>query len=237
MTASTMRHDGMSTARWKAVAVMVLMLASTTLAHIWKPDIHMADERPKIELATVFPERIGDWVADKNVPIQIISPDQQALLNKIYNQTLTRVYVNPQRERIMLSVAYGGDQSEGTRAHRPEVCYPNQGFEMLSNHVGTIALPNNELRVRRLVARQDTRVEPITYWIVVGDHVALSSTEQKLEQMRYSLTRMLPDGMLVRVSTIQNDTEQGFAVQQRFIAQLDAAVAPGFRTRVFGGGG
>lgn len=227
----------MTMARWKAVAVMLLMVASAAMAHIWKPDIHMADVRPKLDLATVFPKQVGEWTADANVPLQIISPDQQALLNKIYNQTLNRVYINDKRERIMLSVAYGGDQSEGTRAHRPEVCYPNQGFEMLSNAAANLNLAaDHELRVRRLVARQDARTEPITYWIVVGDHIALSSTEQKLEQMRYSLSRVLPDGMLVRISTIQNDTDDAFRVQERFIRQLLTAVQPDFRSRVFGGG-
>ena len=37
--------------------------------------------------------------------------EQAALISKIYNQTLTRTYVNLRNERIMLSIAYGGDRA------------------------------------------------------------------------------------------------------------------------------
>ena len=61
-------------------------------------------------LETMFPKAFGDWRVDTSMPVILPSPDVQALLDKIYNQVLSRSYVNAKGERIMLSVAYGGDR-------------------------------------------------------------------------------------------------------------------------------
>ena len=194
----------------------------------------MADSRPKFELEAVFPKQFADWTVDERMPVQLVSPVTQALLSKIYNQTLSRTYVNSKQQRIMLSIAYGGDQSEGTRAHRPEVCYPAQGFEILSSEFGSVKTPDHAVRVRRLVAKLGPRIEPITYWVVVGDHIALSGTEQKLQQMRYSIGGVIPDGMLVRVSNIDPDKAEAFALQDAFVLDLTTALRQDARTRVVG---
>ena len=124
--------------RRRAVVVAGLMAASFAGAAAWRPTKRLADTRPKVVLETLFPKGFGEWRVDDRMPVQLISPDTQAMLDKIYNQTLSRTYINPRGDRIMLSVAYGGDQSDGTRAHRPEVCYPAQGFQILSRSQGRL---------------------------------------------------------------------------------------------------
>ena len=227
----------MSKARVNAVLVLGLMVLAFVGAHFWRPTAHLADTRPKVDLEVMFPVAFGDWALDRNVPVQLISPDTQATLNKIYNQTLSRTYVNRQGDRVMLSVAYGGDQSDATRAHRPEVCYPAQGFQIVSSEDGFVQTPLHPVRVRHLVAKAGGRNEPISYWIVVGDRITLSGTEQKLAQLSYSLRGMVPDGMLVRVSTIDNNPVNAYKVQQGFIAQMSTAIATGFRAQIIGTSG
>ena len=79
----------------------------------------------------MIPASFGDWSVDKSIiPLQV-DAETQAKLDKIYNQTIARTYVNSHGERIMLSVAYGGDQSDNLAVHKPEVCYYVQGFEIL----------------------------------------------------------------------------------------------------------
>ena len=114
----------MNSIRFRALVVFVLMAMSLTTAHLWRPTAKLADTRPAVDLETMFPKRFGAWALDERMPVQLVSPDTQAALNKFYNQTLSRTYVNAKGDRMMLSVAYGGDQSDATRAHRPEVCYP-----------------------------------------------------------------------------------------------------------------
>lgn len=224
----------MNALRWKTVLVLVAMMTALAGAHAWRPTQRLADTRPKVELETLFPKSFGEWTVDDRMPVQLISPDTQQVLDKIYNQTLSRTYVNHQGERIMLSVAYGGDQSDATRAHRPEVCYPAQGFEILSQRNGSIDVGGRALPVRQLLSRLGGRVEPISYWIMVGDQVVLSGTQQKLAQLSYSTRGTVPDGMLVRVSSIDPDPEKAYRVHQRFVAEMLPAIAAGQRTQVFG---
>ena len=226
----------MSPSRRRAVVVAALMAATLAGSQAWRPTVHLADTRPKVDLEAMLPKAFGGWTMGDRMPVQLISPDTQAMLSKLYNQTLNRTYVNPHGEVIMLSIAYGGDQSDGTRAHRPEVCYPAQGFELLSSRTSSQPLGGGQLPVRELVTRLGPRIEPVRYWIVVGERVALSGTQQKLEQLRYSTTGTIPDGMLVRVSSIDADASRAFQIQSRFIADLYQAVAPANRPRLFGEG-
>ena len=224
----------MNQPRRRAVVVAGLMVASLSGAAAWRPVSRLADTRAKVELESLFPKDFGEWRVDDRMPVQLISPDTQAMLNKIYNQTLSRTYVNSKGERIMLSVAYGGDQSDATRAHRPEVCYPAQGFEILSRQDGSVEVFGRSMRVRQLVSRLGSRLEPISYWIMVGDKLTLSGTEQKLAQLAYSTRGVVPDGMLVRVSSIDPDTQRAYGVQSRFIADLGQAIQPTMRQYVMG---
>ena len=220
--------------RVRAAVVVVLMALSFAGAAAWRPTTKLADTRPKVNLEMLFPKNFGGWTVDDRMPVQLVSPDTAALLSKIYNQTLSRTYVNAKGERIMLSVAYGGDQSDATRAHRPEVCYPAQGFQVIASSTGVVALGDHPLRVKRLVTQLGSRIEPITYWITVGDRVVISGTEQKLAQLAYGFRGTVPDGMLVRVSSIDGDTVRAQALQARFVSEMAAAVIPTERSRVIG---
>jgi EpsI family protein len=224
----------MSGPRLRAVLVVCAIVATAAMAHLTKPTVFMADTLGKPNLETVFPKQFGTWRIDTSMPMILPSPDTQALLNSIYNQTLTRTYVNDEGSRIMLSVAYGGDQSDGTRAHLPEVCYPAQGFQITSNFTSHLNLAGRDVATRQLMATQGLRNEPITYWLVVGDRVTVSRTDQKLAQFRLGLKGLIPDGMLVRVSSIDPDMAHGYQVQKGFLTDMAATFAEPAKDRVFG---
>ena len=76
---------------------------------------------------------------------------------------------------------------------------------MLKVGEGALATRFGAVPVKRLVARQNSRNEPITYWITVGDKAIRSGIEQKMQRLAYGLSGKIPDGMLVRVSTIAAD--------------------------------
>ena len=217
-------------------AVLVLMLAACAVASaaMWRPTEKLADMRPKIELEQLFPKVFGDWHVDTRQPVQLVSPDQQAAINKLYNQVLSRTYVNGQGQRVMLSIAYGGDQTDATRAHRPEVCYPAQGFQILRAENSAVQLPDRQLPLRQLVARQGGRNEPISYWITVGEQTTLTGMQQKLAQLSYSTRGIVPDGMLVRVSSIDASDASAWALQRQFILAMAQALAPAQRALVVG---
>lgn len=224
----------MNRMRWLAVLSALVMLAGAALAHVARPTKFLADQQGTPDLETLFPKMLDTWRLDVNIPQILPAPDVQARLDLIYNQVLSRTYVNESGQQIMLSVAYGGDQSDATRAHLPEICYPVQGFDISANVRAVQQIDGGRLEVRRLMAHQGLRHEPITYWIVVGQKVALSGMDQKLAQIRYGIKGIIADGMLVRVSSIDRNMPHAHEVHANFIAALARSIPEADRARVFG---
>lgn len=224
----------MTRARWQALVLAALMLLGAALACFGKPTRFLADQIGKPDLESLFPKQFGVWRVDASMPAIMPAPDVQAKLDVIYNQLLSRTYTSANGQRIMLSVAYGGDQSDGTSAHRPETCYPAQGFAITYNQKAKLSAAGGNLAVRQLMAKLSERDEPITYWVVVGREVATTGVEQKLAQMRYGIRGVIADGILVRVSNIDADRASGHALQAQFIDDLAYALPVAARSRVFG---
>lgn len=217
--------------------VLGLAMAGTSLlTGALTPRARVPQAHEQFSLEKMIPQRFGDWVIDPHVvPLQP-DPEQQSVLEKIYDQTLSRTYVNREGQRVMLSIAYGGDQSKALQLHLPEVCYVAQGFQMVKDREGALPTRFGELPVKRLVARLHERNEPITYWITIGEHAARAGIQQKLRRLAYGLSGEIPDGMLVRVSTIQANDVQAWRVQDRFVTDMLATMAPRARTRLLGAG-
>ncbi len=218
----------------KNLILLVLMLVSAGLAMALRPHISLANERPPINLKAMVPTAFGDWQEQLNLSAQIVDPQQKELLNQIYSETLSRTYVNAAGYRIMLSIAYGRDQSDALQLHKPEICYPAQGFRLTNNQRGTLDLLGRPIAATRLQTDLGQRFEPITYWTVVGDHVTKSGTDKKLTEMSYAFQGKVPDGMLVRVSSIDRGTENAYVIQSQFAAQMINAIAPEHRNRFAG---
>lgn len=233
---NSLRMDSlhMNSTRWRALLATALMLVVAGFSYLGKPTAFLADQIGKPDLEALIPKQFGPWRLDEGMPIVLPAPDVQSQINAIYNQVLTRTYVSDSGQRVMLLIAYGGDQYDGTSAHRPEGCYPAQGFDITSNQKAVQPVADGSLAVRRLMSRRGERNEPLTYWIVVGSTVATTGIEQKLAQMRYGLRGVIADGMLVRVSSIDANMASGHALQADFIAALAADVPAAVRPRVFG---
>jgi EpsI family protein len=212
----------------------VAMALTSALTGALTPKQHVASASNQFSLEAMVPKRFGGWTVDDTIVPLKPDPEQQTVLEKIYDQTLSRTYVNAQGQRVMLSIAYGGDQSKALQLHLPEVCYVAQGFQMLDERSDALATGFGKLPVKRLVARQGQRNEPITYWITIGDRAVMSGIQQKLQRMAYGLSGKIPDGMLVRVSTIQASETEAFRVQDRFVADMLGVMAPKDRVRLLG---
>jgi len=91
--------------------------------------------------------------------------------------------------------------------------------------------------VMRLVAVRGMRVEPITYWIAVGDMVVRGALEQNLARLKYGLTGLVPDGILVRVSTISREEAPAYRIQERFVSDMLQAMRPEHVARLIGRAG
>jgi len=221
------------------IASLVLgaaMAATSALTVALTPTARTPQAHEQFSLEQMIPQRFGDWRIDPSVVPLAPDPEQQGMLEKIYDQTLSRTYIDSAGRRVMLSIAYGGDQSKALQLHLPEVCYVAQGFQMVENDDGALPTRFGELPVKRLVARLQERNEPITYWITIGEHAARAGFQQKLRKLAYGLSGEIPDGMLVRVSTIQGDASRAYQVQDRFVTDMLGAMAPRDRIRLLGAG-
>jgi EpsI family protein len=209
----------------RAVILGGVCFGAAAMAAGLKPSEHTAAAGPQLDLDQLLPQSFGDWIIDRSVVPLEPSADVVDKIAKIYDATLSRTYARG-NERVMLSVAYGGDQSGRLRVHRPEACYSAQGFQVKVLRQQQISAAGKPVEVKRLIANLGTRHEPITYWIRVGEETVASNIGQRIVQMRYSLTGQIPDGLIFRVSTIGRDPEAEYPVHDRFINDLIGSLDP-----------
>jgi EpsI family protein len=210
-----------------------LMCAASAGAIVARPTRLASQERPPISLESMVPERFGEW---QLAPMRgaIVNPQTQELLDKLYSEVLGRVYVNASGYRIMLSIAYGSDQRGGLQAHKPEVCYPAQGFAVHTNEQARLVTAFGDIPVRRLSTSMGTRQEPLTYWFTVGDKALEGKTQKRIVDLAFGLTGRIPDGLLFRVSSIDPVPERAYAMQDRFVNDLLGSVSPAGLERLSG---
>jgi EpsI family protein len=214
-----------------------LMCAASVGAMMARPTARVAEEGPKVVLESMVPRQFGDWKEEPQKVAQVINPQTRQLLDRLYSQILSRTYVNGAGYRVMLSIAYGGDQREGMEAHKPEVCYPAQGFSLVDSQPAELATPFGPIPARRLYTAMGMRKEPVTYWYTVGNRTVDGGIRKKLVEMSFGLAGKIPDGLLFRVSSIDPDRERAYRTQEEFIGQLLGAATPADRLRLSGLGG
>lgn len=218
-----------------ALAAAVLMTSAAAIATVMTPTRRIVDTLPKLDIEAAIPQRFGDWQIDARSGGGVVNPQQTELLNQLYSQIVTRTYMNSEGYRIMLSIAYGEDQRDGNQLHYPEVCYPAQGFQVVTNRKAILNTPLGDIPIKRLETHlSQQRYEPITYWTTVGTQALTGGTSKKLAEMKYGLRGEIPDGLLFRISSIDRDSAIAFAKQEQFIEQLLPTLAPDVRARLAG---
>jgi EpsI family protein len=177
------------------------------------------------QLVKLIPAKFSDWQHDLLMDQRFITSQSLPVADTDEHQTLTRTYINSQGQRVMLLISYGIDQTSKTfEEHRPEYCYKTQGFTLIKSQEANLALQTGFLPVKQLVAQQFNRFEPITYWMTVGNYPTLPGLERRWLKFRYAVQGLIPNGMLVRVSSIDSDDVSAFELQAKFIADLQNAV-------------
>ncbi len=206
--------------QWLVSFFMVACLATawwltphtTWFDHIGKPDFEV-----------VVPQQFGNWVEDNIEDSSlIIDPQQRYALDNIYSQTVGRTYLHkPSGRRIMFSLAYGDNQTYSKQLHRPESCYSSQGFKIANLHQDKLQVADRPVSVMRMTATIGSRLEQVTYFIRVGDRV-ISGPASALNyaRMRMGLKGYTSDGLLFRVSEVDDDAEKSALLQDQFINDL-----------------
>ncbi len=236
--------DAIKQADWR-VSPLIWLAAVMMAVAAWAgmrmtPSHFLADDKPPVALESMVPMSFAGWQVDPSQAVLLVDPSLKKAIDALYTQTLSRLYVGPSGERVLLSIAYGRNQnSESTAAHRPEFCYSAQGFIVSRVGVAPLDLGSHQINVVRLDAYTGERREPISYWVTLNDEPALPGWQRKVKQLQYGLQGQIVDGMLVRVSTLRGrrdntGLESDFALQGRFLREMSASMPPEVRVRFFG---
>lgn len=209
------------------------MVISALIAYTLIPEIRVSNS--KANLGKIIPVHFGYWEEDKTTVIPHVNPQVTASLNMIYTDLLSKSYINRKTGRkIMLSIAYGKDQRSDMAVHYPEVCYPAQGFEVISSELSQLKVIDRVIPIRRLETRLNERYEPITYWITIGEYVTLTGFDRRMKELKYGLKGIVPDGLLFRVSSINKNSAEAFEDQEDFVAGLFHSISLENRNRLAG---
>lgn len=225
----------MTPMRWRALVIVVAM-AITALATIGaKPSVRLADRNAKVSLETMVPRQFAGWTMDERQSAVIVNPEAGELVSRIYNQVLSRTYIHgPSRHPVMLSIAYGENQTRSNDLHVPDVCYPAGGFQIKESVRSEMVLRQGSIPVKHLVAQRLQRREPLTYWVIIGEKLATGAIDAKLAALSYGLRGTIPDGIIFRVSTTGLPDDVAFATQREFVQDLFDSLPSASRKRLAG---
>ncbi len=214
----------------------LLMIAAAIAPYAVRLSPSGKPSAPRFVLDELIPAGFGSWRVAETRGAEVVNPQAQQLLDKLYSQVLTRTYASADGYRIMLSVAYGDEQRGGLQAHMPELCYPAQGFSIHSRSQSAVATADGPLEVRRMEAQMGARFEPVSYWFKLGDQAlgGTSSLGRRMVELRFALSGHVPDGLLFRVSSIDDQRDRAFLRQDQFIAELLIAAGPVGRQHLVG---
>ncbi len=218
----------------RSVLLAIAMLLTVGLAVIAKPRPVAVGNGPDFDLETLIPRQFGEWKEVPSLSLISVSPDTKEAIDSIYSQTLSRTYVNAAGIRVMLALAYGSRQTTQFKAHRQEVCYSAQGFQIESIDPAIITIGGHPISATRMVAKGANRTEPVTYWFTMGDQVVAGHLQRLLVQLKFALTGEIPDGYLIRVSSLSSDRPSSFAMQETFLLAFFAAMPPRLARRLSG---
>lgn len=217
-----------------AVVMLVLMVLVAFASMALRPPTRAADATPKYKLEEIVPRQFGEWREIPPTTSQVINPGTQQLLDQLYSQMLMRTYVHSSGYRVMLSLAYGDDQRGNLQAHMPDVCYPAQGFKLEERSESTLPTAFGEIQTRRISTRNQMRAEPVTYWYIVGDTLTRNRIEQRLVEIKMGFSGEPPDGLLFRVSSIDDQPVRAYGLHDQFVQDLLKAIPARDRARLAG---
>ncbi len=225
----------MKTNQINSILATLAVLVTAVCADVFVPRTLMASANPSLNLELMIPQAFGKWkyrptlgLVTPTVPEYVETNEQKGLAAKIYSQEIGRTYVDDEGHTVMLLIAYGPEQNYRLKAHRPEVCYTAQGFRVWDKIEHGLSITDNAdpLRFSRLITQRETRFEPVSYWLRVGNDVSTGVFDNQLLRLKYGLRGLIPDGALVRVSTIGLPAPQSFELQDKFIKDLLNSVTP-----------
>jgi EpsI family protein len=225
----------------RSLTLGCLMIASGAAAWLLTPT-HEVSEAPVV-LERLVPTEFGGWTQTQTGIVQVATELERTtgpeVKRPVYDQVLMRTYRRASDgAEVMLALAYGRQQRQELKIHRPELCYYGQGYDVSPVGIRATQLDaTRSIPTQMLMTKNRSRIEPVTYWIRIGDQISLDALQTRLLIFQQGLKGRIPDGMLVRASSLIADETQSasaFELQATFLSDLYSAMSPQAK-RVLGG--
>jgi len=217
----------------RAAALSAGCLIVASLGQMLQPRIH-DDVISQNAFDKLIPATFGGWqqVADTGTQVQTLVTQGTLSQQQPYDAQVLRTYVHRDGARVMLAIAYGANQRQEIKVHRPEVCYPAAGRAIQS--LTPTRFPLQTADGRPVTGYEMLAVEPrrqgrelVTYWIRLGNTFTANGLKQRLHILQRGLRGERTDGVLVRFSqylaagdTVSTSQQTQFRFAQDFMGAL-----------------
>jgi EpsI family protein len=183
----------------------------------------------------VIPIAFGKWASTDTE--SLVRPETAGkLAARLYSEIVGRIYRHADTgTQVMMLVAYGNTQSDLLQLHRPEVCYPAVGFNLLASDAVSFPIARGvSVPGRQVIAAKSDWTEYVAYWTRLGEFLPNSEEAQRADRFKNALNGDIPDGSLFRLSVTGSDSGQAFSELTGFIADLVLAVPKAQRSALIG---
>lgn len=208
----------------------MLAAAGSAAARIPEPNSPSIAQK---RFEAMMPETVGQWRYHQSSGL--VLPPEDALSDRLYDNLVTRVYTDRSGTAMMLLIAYKNFQNGVLQLHRPEICYPAGGYQLSPTLPVEIAVGGGRtMPANSFSATGNERDEQVLYWTRIGERFPVRWMEQRLAVFRANLVGINPDGMLARVSMVNDDMAFSKPKMEQFVAALRLASPPPLRQVLFG---
>lgn len=225
----------MSGVRWPALLAVAVLLTGAASANFGNPDVYPADQITHHHRESFLSRRFDLRRLEVRVPVLPPALDVLAQLYAMDSQVISCAYVNRVGHRIMLSMAYGGDQLDSNSSPRPAIWNPSQAFEIAASMKAALPAANVNRVDCKLMSVMGGCNELIPHWVMVGNALITPQVAQKPDQLLHGVCRVTPDAKLPGVASIQPDMFAGHAVRSDIVVVTTvASVANAGQARTHG---
>lgn len=164
-----------------------------------------------------LPMKIGVWEAED---VELTDAVKQALKA---DRVLCRQYTHSQTgESLGLLIVY---RKYGRRdfAHRPELCYPAAGWEIVGKSYTAVPYAGRNVQARLVIAEQGMSREAVTYWFASGNRTEGNFARQQLWMALDRLQKQRHGWAFIRVNVPEfyGDEEAALDLTRSFLKQAD----------------
>jgi exosortase B len=223
---------GLFVIRSRPAAMLALtMVVAQLLSVAAMPAPQVAGATPDFD--ALIPHRFGQWVEVPSPYLQVnlaVAEPGENSNEQPYDAVVMKSYRNVETGgQVMLALAYARQQRQEVKIHRPEVCYTAQGFNQLRHEPMGFATGGTTVAGDRFLMQNKNRIEAVSYWIRIGDAFPRGGWATRMKLLKDGVDGRVPDGILVRASSLMTDPSQveaAYALQERFLQDLVAGVGP-----------